>query len=74
MTPGVDAVLARPDADAVLAEARMWLEECAWADVDADALPALVAALTPMAVLWMVDAEYSGGLDAFLRSVAGVLS
>lgn len=70
----LDAVLARPDADAVLNEARMWLTECVWADVEEDALPALVDALMPASVLAMVDAEYGGGLDAFLRSVAGVPS
>jgi hypothetical protein len=66
----VDAVLARPDADAVLDEARMWLTECVWADVEDDALPDAVDALTDTAVLLMVDAEYGGGLDAFVAAFA----
>lgn len=69
MTTWVDAVLARPDADTVLAEARMWLEECVWADVDADTLSDAVDALTDTAVLAMVDAHYGGGLAAFARAI-----
>jgi hypothetical protein len=68
VTTWVDAVLARPDADAVLDEARMWLEECVWADMDADTLSDAVDALTPVAVLAMVDAHYGGGLAVFVRA------
>lgn len=67
----VRAVLDRSDADTVLTQAREWLEDRLWLDMDlgADTVAEAVADLTETGVLAMVDTHYGGGLDAFLQAV-----
>lgn len=47
-----------------LQEARGWLSDCAWADIDAVG----IAALTPAQVTRAVARHYDGGMAAFLAA------
>lgn len=60
----IEAILARPDAELIVDEAKDWIRDCDFEESKED--PDFVDKLSPVIILKGVNKHFGGGLKAFL--------